>query len=83
MVLCKGACQTSLKKLFKLKQDLQSLEKYLIEKMAGRFEVEQMEVDTEGPNTPQRSFNLRMGLNTLERDTLSHTIAETPCVSVS
>lgn len=54
VVLCKGACQTLLKKLFKLKQDLQSLEKDVIEKMAGRFK--QMEVDTEGPTTPQRSF---------------------------
>ena len=81
VVLCNGACQTSLKKLFKLKQDFQSLEKDVIEKMAGRFK--QMEVDTEGPTTPQRSFNLRVGLNTPERDTLSRTIAETPCVSVS
>ena len=60
MVLCNGACQTSLKKLFKLKQDFQSLEKDVIEKMAGSFK--QMEVDTEGPTTPQRSFNLRVGL---------------------
>lgn len=49
VVLCKGAaCQTSLKKLFKLKQDLQSLEKDVIEKVAGRFK--QMEVDTEDPS---------------------------------
>ena len=80
VVLCKGACQTPLKKLLQLKQDFQSLQKD-IEKMAGRFK--QMEVDTEGPTTPQRSFNLRVGLNTPERDTLSRTIAETPCVSLS
>lgn len=55
VVLCKGPCQRLLKKLAKVKQDLQSLEKDVIEKMAVRFEQREVgEVVSEGPFTPQR-----------------------------
>lgn len=77
IVLCKGACVTSIRKLSKLKQELIVLENDIVNKLCVRFETER---DDEDPPP----IIMRTDLSTLERDTLSLTIAEgTPCVSVS
>ena len=76
---CKGACQTSIRKLSKLKHELQTSEND-VGKFAVMFE-DTTSIDMEGHSTPTRTG--RSVLCTPERDTLACTIAESPCVSVS
>lgn len=51
VICCKGACQTSIRKLSKLKHELQTLENDVVGKFAVMFE-DTKSIDMEGPSTP-------------------------------
>ena len=80
VICCKGACQTSIRKLSRLKHELQAIESEIVGKFAVKFK--DCVIDSEVVDgTPQRMG--RSVIGTPERNTLNRTIAGTPCVSVN
>jgi hypothetical protein len=80
VIVCKGACQNSLRKYCKMREDIERLEKEISEKLAVKMTGQCKEQET--PSTPRRRIG-REELNTPTKEILSRTVSmETPSVSV-
>jgi hypothetical protein len=81
VIACKGKCQATLKKLGRLRQDIELLEREIEEKVTPRLNGDKQ--IAEGPSTPTRQLG-RTPLDTPTRECISCTVSEgSPCVSVN